>query len=141
VRGAIGVVVLLALAGCGDDDAPSGHVLAPDGTTIAYQPQPEEPGWGSPGAQEATGGKVDVPIVDGHFARAVTTSKVGQIIVWTNDDDVPHTVRAIDAPLPRSGALPPGGRIEFTPKEPMRLIYECVLHPQTMRAELRVRPA
>jgi hypothetical protein len=55
--------------------------------------------------------------------------KVGQIVVFTNEDDVPHTVRAIGASLPRSGAIPPGGRFEFTPLRTGRVRYHCIIHP------------
>jgi plastocyanin len=63
---------------------------------------------------------------------------VGQIVVWTNEDDTGHTVRAIGARRPRSGLIPAGGRFEHTALEPGRLRYGCVVHPQ-MRAELIVR--
>ena len=139
MRGALAVLGVLLFAGCGEEDPD--HVVAADGTTVPYQPQPDEPNWGSPGGQEATGGKVDVPIRDGEFSQPVMRLRVGQIVVFTNDDDEPHTVRSVDGELPRSDALAPGGRYEFSAKRAGIVRYECVLHPEAMRGELRVRSA
>ena len=112
-----------------EHDAREQQATAADGTPIAPEPQDVEPNKGTPGAQDATGGKVDVPIRDRRFTPRVMGLKVGQIVVFTNEDDVPHTVRAIDAGLPSSGAIPAGGRFEFTPLRPGRVRYHCVIHP------------
>ncbi|HEU4657289.1 MAG TPA: hypothetical protein VFR97_07180 [Capillimicrobium sp.] len=142
---AVAVLVAGALAaaagGCGggdgDDDAPV-VPTEPDGTPIATEPQGTEPNKGSPGVQDATGGKVDIPIGDGRFSQPVMRLEVGQIVVWTNEDDTGHTVRAADGGLPHSGLIPPGGRFEFTPKQPGRVRYVCIVHPQ-MTGTLVVR--
>jgi plastocyanin len=112
-----------------EHDARERQAVATDGTPIAPEPQDVEPNKGTPGAQDATGGKVDVPIRDRRFTPRVMRLKVGQIVVFTNEDDVPHTVRAIDARLPGSGAIPAGGRFEFTPLRPGRVRYHCIIHP------------
>ena len=112
-----------------EHDAREQQATAAAGTPIAPEPQDVEPNKGTPGAQDATGGKVDVPIRDRRFTPRVMGLKVGQIVVFTNEDDVPHTVRAIDAGLPSSGAIPAGGRFEFTPLRPGRVRYHCVIHP------------
>jgi hypothetical protein len=70
-----------------------------------------------------------VPIRDRRFTPRVMRLKVSQIVVFTNEDDVPHTVRAIDARLPSSGAIPAGGRFEFTPLRPGHVRYHCIIHP------------
>lgn len=95
---------------------------------IELEPQGTEPNKGTPGANDAIGGKVDIPIRGRRFTQPVMRLKVGQIVVFTNDDDVPHTVRAIGAALPHSGLIPVGGRFEFTPLRPARVRYRCVLH-------------
>lgn len=110
----------LAVAGCG------GQAIAP----LPAEPQPGEPNKGTPGAQDATGGKVDVPIRDGAFTPRVMRLLVGQIVVFTNDDDTPHAVWNDDGrALPHSGAIPVGGRYEFTPLKPGRVRYHDPLHP------------
>jgi plastocyanin len=111
----------------------------PDGRPIAPEPQDPEPGHGTPGSQDATGGKVDVPIRDRRFTPARIRVKVGQIVVFTDDDDVPHTVRNVAGGLPHSGLIPVKGRFEYTPLRPGVVRYRCIIHPR-MRGELVVLP-
>jgi plastocyanin len=119
------VALACAAAGCGGDDAPGPRVQLPP------EPQGSEPNKGSPGAQEASGGKIDVPIRDGAFVAPVMRLGIGQTVVFTNDDDVPHAVWNDDEPrLPRSGEIPVGGRYEFQPKEPGRIGYHDPLYPE-----------
>ena len=120
----LAVVLVLALAGCG-------------GTRIAPEPQGTEPDKGTPGVQDATGGKVDVPIRDGRPVQPRMRVRVGQIVVFTDDDHVPHTVRNVAGGLPHSGLIPVGGRFEFTPLRAGTIRYRCALHPG-MRGELVV---
>jgi plastocyanin len=110
-----------------------------NGRPIATEPQDPEPNHGTPGVQDATGGKVDVPIRDRRFTPPHITLKVGQIVVFTDDDDVPHTVRNVRGGLPHSGLIPVGGRFEFTPLMPGRVVYRCIIHPR-MRGLLIVEP-
>jgi plastocyanin len=107
------------------------------------EPQPGEPNKGTPGAQDATGGKVDVPIREGAFTPPRMRMLVGQILVFTNDDDVPHAVWNDDEPaLPHSGSIPVGGRYEFTPLKPGLVRYHDPLHPEmTGTLDVRARPA
>ena len=99
------------------------------GRSIPLEPQDAEPNKGTPGVQDATGGKIDIDIRGRTFTPHVMHVKVGQIIVWTDDDDVDHTVRADNAALPHSGRIPVHGRFEFTPLRPGRIAYHCVIHP------------
>jgi plastocyanin len=118
------VVTLLALVaapGCGDGRE--------------REPQAREPDKGSPGAAEPSGGKVDIAIRDGRFSPAVMRLRVGQIVVWTNDDREGHTV--VGRGGPRSRLVPPGGRFEFTALEAGRAGYACTIHPR-MRGTLVV---
>jgi plastocyanin len=126
---------LVFAAGCGSDEAP--RYTEPEGRPIATEPQDTEPSKGTPGAQDATGGKVDVPIRDRRFTPARIEVRVGQIVVFTDDDDVPHTVRADSGGLPHSGLIPVKGRFEFTPLQPGVIRYRCIIH-HDMRGELVV---
>src|SRR4051794_37363994 len=122
------LVLGLLIAGCGASDAPR----------IAPEPQDTEPDKGTPGVQDATGGKVDVPIRERRFTPRVMRLRVGQIVVFTDDDDVPHTVRNAAGGLPRSGRIPVGGRFEYTALKPGTVHYRCVIH-RKMRGTLIVR--
>jgi plastocyanin len=108
----------VALGACGGDSS-----------TIQPEPQGREPNKGTPGVQDATGGKVDVPIRDGRFSQPRMRVKAGQIVVFTNDDDEQHTVRNVAGGLPKSGLIPVGGRFEYTPLRPGEVRYHCVVHP------------
>jgi plastocyanin len=112
-------------------DAEGPPATTPSGRVVPPEPQDTEPDKGTPGAQDATGGKIDVPIRQGRFTPAVMRLKAGQIVVFTNDDDVPHAVWADEGALPHSGAIPVGGRFEFTPLKPGRIAYRDPLHPGT----------
>jgi plastocyanin len=109
-----------------------------DRERIPPEPQGTEPNRGTPGAQDATGGKVDVSVHDGRFAPPVMHVRLGQIVVFTNEGTEPHTVRATDRDLPRSGAIPAGGRFEYTALRAGRVRYACSIHP-AMQAALVVR--
>jgi plastocyanin len=114
-------------------------VAAGCGARLAPEPQGTEPNKGTPGVQDATGGKIDVPIRHGRFTQRVMRLRVGQIVVFTDDDDVPHTVRNVAGGLPRSGLIPAGGRFEYTPLKPGTVRYRCVIH-RGMTGTLIVRP-
>lgn len=131
-------LIAALLAGCGGSKATT--YTEGDGRPIAPEPQDPEPGHGTPGAQDATGGKVDVPIRGRRFTARSIHVKVGQIVVFTNDDDVPHTVRADSGGLPHSGLIPVKGRFEYTPLVPGIVGYHCIVHPR-MHGELVVTAA
>ena len=113
--------LLAVLAGCGGDSA--------------YEPQGTEPDKGSPGAAEPSGGKVDIAIRGERFVPATMRLREGQIVVWTNEDRVGHTV--VGRGGPNSRVIPPGGRFEYTALEPGRIAYACTIHA-AMRGTLTV---
>lgn len=125
----LGVAGVLAgtLLGCGD--ASERRPTTADGRPLPFQHQGSEPNKGTPGAQDHTGGKVDVPIRDGRFTQARMDLRIGQIVVFTNDEDELHAVWADDRRLPHSGAIPVGGRYEYQPLEAGRVSYHCPIHP------------
>jgi plastocyanin len=116
------LVAGLVSAGCGGNSKQAGPA-------IPTEPQDSEPNKGTPGVQDATGGKVDIDIRERSFTPRVMHVKVGQIIVWTDDDNVGHTVRADRGSLPHSGLIPVKGRFEFTPLKAGRIAYHCIIHP------------
>jgi plastocyanin len=144
VRGAAALVGL-ALIGCGGEknatqpeSEPGIRSAEHDAREIAPEPQGTEPNNGSPGSDDPSGGKIDIAIRGNRFRPAVMRLGVGHIIVFTNEDRVAHTVRADGGDLPRSGAIPPGGRFEYTALRPGRIRYRCAIHP-AMTGDLVVR--
>jgi len=136
------IAAALLAAGCGDDDeastsgtseqapADDGGIRSADHDDRDRAAQEEEPNVGTPGNQDPSGGKVDVPIRARQFTPRVIRVRAGQIVVFTNDDDVAHTVRAVGRSHPRSGVIEPGGRYEHTPLTPGTVRYQCTIHRQ-----------
>jgi plastocyanin len=62
------------------------------------------------------------------FAPPVITVGAGATVTWTNDDDVPHTVRAVDGSF-HSKAMDTADSYSFTFAKPGVYSYFCSLHP------------
>jgi plastocyanin len=73
-------------------------------------------------------GPVAVHISNFTFGPKMVTVKVGQTVIWTNDDDIPHTVVATDKSF-RSKVLDTGQSFSFTFTKPGQIAYFCSLHP------------
>ena len=72
------------------------------------------------------------------FKPASMTIKLGDAVVWTNEDPFPHTATATAAaPAFDSKPLAPGGRFTFRPTAKGDYPYKCTLHT-TMRGTLHV---
>ena len=62
------------------------------------------------------------------FGPTLLKVRVGQTVTWTNDDDIPHTVTAIDHSF-KSKVLDTGEHCSFTFTKPGLVGYFCSLHP------------
>lgn len=62
------------------------------------------------------------------FEPQVLTVRVGQTVTWSNDDDIPHAVVAIDRYF-KSKVLETGEILFFTFATPGLVPYFCSLHP------------
>jgi plastocyanin len=62
------------------------------------------------------------------FGPALLKVKVGQTVTWTNDDDIPHTVVAVDHSF-KSKVLDTGEHFTFTFTKAGLFPYFCSLHP------------
>jgi plastocyanin len=85
----------------------------------------------STSAKPATGGggEVKVSMKNIKFVPMEIHAKVGQKIMWTNDDPVAHTVTAQKGADFDSGTVNSGGTFSFTPKKPGTIDYLCTIHP------------
>ncbi len=102
------------------------------------EPQATEPDRGSPGAAEPSGGKVDIDLTAAGARPADVRLRVGQIVVWRNEDTVRHTVTSTGPGGPDSAQLNPGDRFEWTARRPGTVRYRSALAPG-VRGTLRVR--
>jgi plastocyanin len=108
----------LVAAGCGGDDEESGS----GGTSTAAEPAATTPADDGGSAS----GEVAISMKNIQFDPADATAKVGQKVVWTNDDDAPHNV--IGGPI-KSETFGKGETFEYTPTEAGTIDYVCTIHP------------
>jgi len=78
-------------------------------------------------AGRAGAAEVKVGIDNFTFNPKVVTVKAGDTVVWTNRDDIPHTVA--DPGKFKSKALDTGDTYSFTFTTPGSFDYFCSLHP------------
>src|SRR5437868_8938871 len=69
-----------------------------------------------------------VKIANFTFQQPVLTVRPGTIVTWVNDDDIPHTVVAVDKSF-KSPVLDSGQRFSFTFAKPGQFSYFCTIHP------------
>jgi plastocyanin len=62
------------------------------------------------------------------FGPAALVVKPGTTVTWVNNDDIPHTVRAVDGSF-HSKALDTSERFSTTFTKPGEHAYFCSLHP------------
>jgi plastocyanin len=103
------------------------------------EPQAAEPDRGSPGAAEPSGGKVDIDLTAAGPRPAEARVRVGQIVVWRNEDAVRHSVTSTAPSGPASAQLNPGDRFEWTARRPGTVRYRSAPDPD-VRGVLRVAP-
>jgi len=71
-----------------------------------------------------------VPIQKNAFTPSALTVTVGQVVTWTNEDDVPHTVTTSSAPVKfDSGVFNKGKSWSYTFTQPGVYQYYCAVHP------------
>ncbi|MGA2128798.1 MAG: cupredoxin family copper-binding protein [Xanthobacteraceae bacterium] len=88
----------------------------------------------------AAGARADeakVKIDNFTFEPQVLTVRAGTTVVWTNADDIPHTVTSSSRGQFKSKALDTTDSFSFTFREAGTFAYFCSLHPH-MTATIRV---
>ena len=63
------------------------------------------------------------------FMAPTLTVPAGTKVTWTNNDDIPHTVRAVDGSV-HSKALDTSDSYSFTFTKPGVYRYFCSIHPK-----------
>lgn len=100
------------------------------GSPVAGPPRPPAAAGAGPGAPVAGDGE-DVFHAELRalaFAPGILEVPVGATVVWTNADDVVHTVTARDNSW-GSTAIEPGGSFARTFDQPGRYVVYCIPHP------------
>jgi plastocyanin len=89
-------------------------------------------------SRPAAGERVAVEMRNVAFGPRALTVKVGQTIVWSNEDRVPHDVVATSGATFDSGHLDAGGTFAYRAKAAGTIEYVCTLH-QGMDGTIVVR--
>jgi len=84
--------------------------------------------FGAIGAALAAG-PAAVAIDNFAFAPDTLTVAAGTTVTWTNNDDIPHTVRATDGSF-TSRPMDSGDHYSFTFAKPGVYTYFCSIHPK-----------
>jgi plastocyanin len=83
------------------------------------------------------GATVQITMANIAFNPAQSTGKVGQTVKWTNQDGVPHTVKAIRGESFKSKDLQPGQSYSYKLDHAGTIQYVCTIHPN-MTATIHV---
>jgi plastocyanin len=82
-------------------------------------------------AQQPAATAMDVKIDNFSFSPATLTIAVGTTVMWTNQDDIPHTVVSTDDPRAfRSKVLDTDEKFSYTFTKAGTFAYFCSVHPK-----------
>jgi plastocyanin len=101
------LLLLVLAAGCGEDESPGSGSAAP----------------------ASSGDTVKVAIKDIRFVPEKLTARTGQTVVWTNQDDVEHDVKATKGADFESKPLSKGDTYEAKLTKAGSIDYLCTIHP------------
>ena len=130
------ITSLLLISSCSQSSPPSAQ---PSGQTPAinnngndYQPPQQQAS-----VPISSGKVVSVTIKEFKFSPADVAVKVGDTVVWTNQDSAPHTVESSDGTL-KSDELSKGDTYKFTFTKAGTYAYHCGIHA-SMRGSITVQ--
>jgi amicyanin len=106
---------------------------------VQSEPAQTEPAQAQQSEQAPVGSTVEIKIENFAYSPAEIKIKVGDTVVWTNMDDVPHTATSTDLSGDRfdSGLLRKGQSFSYTFKTAGTFSYKCTPHPK-MRGKVIV---
>ncbi len=123
-----GVLLALVVSACGDDKASnSGRNAEDNGATVTTNPTPEVQTSTQGEAQESND-VVSVGMKDIKFVPEKIRVKVGQKIVWTNNESIPHNVTATDGADFASDTMQKDDTFDYTPTKAGTIKYVCTIH-------------
>jgi plastocyanin len=113
--GTVIIAILLLVAGCASTQPPAQQPLG-------QQPPVEQP----PSNTGPSGATTSVAIQNLKFMPDNAIIKQGTVVVWTNDDTVPHTVTFASFD---SGTISPGSMYRHVFNDKGVFDYHCSIHP------------
>ena len=118
----------LALGACGDDkESESGRESGDDAATVTTNPTSEVQ-TSTQAEEQESDDIVSVGMKDIKFVPEKITAKVGQKIVWTNNESIPHNVTAREGADFASDTLQKDDTFEFAPTKAGTIEYVCTIH-------------
>jgi plastocyanin len=126
------LLAVLVLAGCGSSSrsstGASGSVSQPTGSSTTTATSTTTGAAQSSGL--AAGGTIHVTMKNLAFKPAAINVKVGDRVVFTNDDAPPHNVTWVSGPkFTSSSTLNTGAKFTLTVSQPGTIHYFCSIHP------------
>jgi plastocyanin len=115
----------LITAGCGSSSSSSSS-SSPGGGGGRY---PAAAAPKSTSAPAASANKVQVALKNIAFDPSTVNAKVGQTIVWTNQDGVDHNVTADSGATFKSSDFGQGGTFSTKVTKAGTITYRCTIHP------------
>lgn len=116
----LAVLGALTVAGCGSDDSSGGSSSAASAPAAAAT---------TPATGAGASGTVAIGMKNIAFNPKSVTVKVGQKIVWTNEEAIDHNVVADSGADFQSSNFGKGKTFEYTPTKAGTIQYECTIHP------------
>lgn len=125
---ALALLATLAVAACsgGATAAPSSPASEPPAS--APPSEPAATSAADPCAPSTDAGTVSATIVDFSFSPATVTAKVGDVVVWTNEGEAPHTATLDDQPACDTGTLAGGASGGIVFQAPGTYAFHCAIH-------------
>ena len=137
------VATLLLVAACGGSTATTAPTVAPQSQAPVSQapasdaPASEAPASEAPASAAAgpcapsdAAGTVSVKIANFAFDPATVTAKVGDVISWTNNDNVQHTATIDSNDTCTTPALAQNASAGITFSLAGSYAFHCKIHPQ-----------
>lgn len=125
IRRVLVAALLIAAAACSSNNSTPSPTPSTTGTTTTT---------GSTGTSSATTTNVTIPVgaislTTTAFVPNPVTVKVGDSVMWVNNDSIAHTATANNGTTFSSGTIAPGGSFKTTFSAAGTFAYHCAFHP------------
>jgi len=124
------------LAGCGDDEGPATSGQTAETTGASATPAAQDPtGNTNDASSEPPTASIEIAMKDAAFKPAYVTARVGQTLVFRNQDDVAHKIKADEGQYFTSKTLNKGQNYKYRIKKDPELSnmnFICTIHPAKM---------
>lgn len=125
---ALALLAALAVAACSGGATTSPSSPASEPPASAPPSEPGAPAAGDPCAPSTAAGTVTATIQDFSFSPATVTATVGDVVVWTNEGNAPHTATLDDHAACDTGTLAGGASGGIVFEAAGTYAFHCTIH-------------